>query len=738
MQDHWIRRTLRHATRAPLTLFLTLGALSACDRPSAMPRAASVPAPDNSAPAFRNVVNRTAYVGDSNCISCHAKESAVYATHSMAQSFHAWKRSTQVERALATPILNVPTGYRYGVVDSGGQLYQVESRVDAAGRPTHQLTKRIDYVMGSGRLARTYFTEENGRLFQLPLTWYADHGWDFSPGYEINNARFDRVLPDRCIACHASYPTAAPALEGKYPVLRPGIGCERCHGPGALHVAERTAGAPRDSGYDRSIVNPARLPLERRLDTCEQCHVHTSVAVLREGKGAFDYIPSQRLHEQYAYFREAGNIDVVSHADRMKQSACFLQSRNTSAPMECATCHNPHRPPPTAVTRNQPCLSCHTEASLQARAKSAAAVAIHARGADCVTCHMPPIKESAVPHGKFTEHWIRANPSIPAPAIAQSGGQPIAPYFARDLTGPEAPLYQELGKIVYATLANDRRVLDAAATSLEQVLKNDATYSQAHFLLGVAHQQFGRTKEAVSALERSVRIDAQRPDPWRALAQAYERAGRKPGEIDAVYRRALALQPALGWIRAEYADFLQGQGRLGDAEAAYRAAVSEQPSLGAAWFNLGTTLVAADRVTAADSAFREAVARDPAYAEALQPLLTVHRKGATVTAVTARALTLGATPKAPGELTVSAGTDAMIAFTPVPAGGYVLLFKPDGTLVLALPTGAGGTLRWNMITGEKVPLPGGLYRVQVQGNRTSSSVTATTPRYLGVVQRTSQ
>src|SRR6185436_1099509 len=96
------------------------------------------------------------------------------------------------------------------------------------------------------------------------LTWYRNHGWDFSPGYEINNARFDRLLPDHCVSCHASYPTTLPYLEGK--------------------VAERRSGAKRDSGYDNTIVNPVRMPLERRLDACEQCHVHTAVSVLRDGK----------------------------------------------------------------------------------------------------------------------------------------------------------------------------------------------------------------------------------------------------------------------------------------------------------------------------------------------------------------------------------------------------------------------------------------------------------------------
>ena len=86
-------------------------------------------------------------------------------------------------------------------------------------------------------------------------------------------------------------------------------------------MKQRTAQVPRDSGYDNTIVNPARLPLERRIDGCEQCHVHTAVAVLREGKNAFSYLPSQPLRDQYAFFKVAGSIDVVSHADRLRQSA---------------------------------------------------------------------------------------------------------------------------------------------------------------------------------------------------------------------------------------------------------------------------------------------------------------------------------------------------------------------------------------------------------------------------------
>ncbi|PYO66052.1 MAG: hypothetical protein DMD71_09405, partial [Gemmatimonadetes bacterium] len=283
----------------------------------------------------------------------------------MAQSFH---QLTPPVAPLDSPLYNAATGFSYTVLRVGSQWYQEEYLEGPAGKRLHDLRRRMDFVMGSGHVGRTYFTAQNGRLFQLPLTWYRQHGWDFSPGYEINNARFDRVLPDRCLACHGSYPRPIPFLEGKYAALPPGIGCERCHGPGALHVAERQAGGGRRLAagreYDNTIVNPARLPLERRLDVCEQCHVHTTVTVLREGRDAFSYLPSQPLSDQVAFFKVAGSIDIVSHADRLRQSACFIATRGTSRPLECATCHDPHQPPPALPERSRPCVTCHAAAAL--------------------------------------------------------------------------------------------------------------------------------------------------------------------------------------------------------------------------------------------------------------------------------------------------------------------------------------------------------------------------------------
>lgn len=630
----------------------------------------------------------------------------------MAASFHRWTRDVRVEPTLNAPLLNDPSGFSYTVTDSGGMLYQVERLPAAPGRPAHELRRRIDYVMGSGSVARTYFTEENGRLFQLPLTWYRSHGWDFSPGYEVNNARFDRMLPNRCLACHASYPDTLPHLEGKYATLRPGIGCERCHGPGALHVAARSTSTARDTAFDATIVNPRRMSLARRMDSCEQCHVHTAVTVLREGRTDFSYMPSQPLRDQAAVFT-SGGIDIVSHADRLRQSACFIASRVTVRPLECATCHNPHAATPVAHSRNAPCQTCHLPPVLAKKFAGSSQAASHAPASDCVSCHMPRTDVRQAVHGAFTDHWIRV-PGRDAATATTAGTAPIAAYFERDKTGPDARIYQGMGQIVYATLANNAQVMGDGAAVLDSALGADATHAYARFLLGVAYQQLLNGGGAVQALEQSVRADSARPEALRALAMAYAAEGRDATTIDPLYRRALTLQPALAWIRAEHADFLLAHGRVDEAERAYRAAVAEQPSLAGAWFNLGALLAGGGRTREADDAFRAAVHLDPSLADALSPLFEIRGTTASVTHVRASRSSRPGRSRAFSAAVMP--SQVAIVFARVPARTTLQIFTPDGTIVRELSASADGTAEWDLLTSANRPVASGLYRVRAGRN----------------------
>lgn len=354
---------------------------------------------------------------------------------------------------------------------------------------------------------------------------------------------------------------------------------------------------------------------------------------------------------------------------------------------------------------------------------------------------MPKVRERTVPHGSFTDHWIRvvAAPSQPTRA-RRTGGGPIEPYFERDRTGPEAGIYQGMGRVVYATLAGDARAMRDAAEALERALGADTTRGEARFLLGLAYRQLGRTDDAIRALERSLRVDADRPQRLHALARAYERAGRDPDTVVHLYERALQLQPALAWIRADYARFLHARGRRDEAEAAYRAALAEQPSLDVPAFNLGTLLTERGRFGEAGEAFEQAVRLNPSLGEALASLLEIRTSGTVVVGVRMLGWPLATFPvrgRGPEGVRLTVGTAGGVSgllFVNLPPRASVRILEPDGSLIRAWSTRGEPALAWDLLTEAGHPIASGLYHVQVQGPDASGRPIAPQRFPLGVVR----
>lgn len=581
------------------------------------------PAADESR-QFRNVSDSTvAFVGDAACASCHEAEYRGYQAHGMARSFYPLTPETAVEDFSGVEVLHEPTGLRYRAYREGDRFFQEEYRLDAAGRRVHALVREMLYVVGSGTAARTYLAESNGHLYELPLTWYTQpRKWDFSPGYREDNPRFDRLVPDRCMTCHNSYPAGVPYVEGKYTQVPLGIGCERCHGPGALHVETQLASADTGDGFDETIVNPKHLSLDRRLDVCQQCHLSGTVMLLRAGRTAYDFRPSQDLAGYVALFSsdqaEAdGQIGVISHADRMRQSVCFTATQGQPAAMECITCHNPHEGfrDKGPGYFNRTCLGCH-DAGLLAGQVAPAARPDHTGEANCIACHMPRVASEA-PHSSFTDHWIRVVvPEAPKPVAAH---QPVIlhPYFDRDRRGAAAAVMTGMAYVVYGTQFRDRQALQTGIGHLEQALAQQPDAGEAHYLLGYARMQLGQWQAAIPALEAAVRLDNRIPERLNALAQAYEATGGDPARTGQAYEQALQRQPALAGVRVNYGRFLETQGRLEEALAQYQRAAADQPWLAPAQYNLGTAQLRKGQTRPAEAALRQALSLHPDHVEAL-------------------------------------------------------------------------------------------------------------------------
>ncbi|MEN1682250.1 MAG: tetratricopeptide repeat protein, partial [Planctomycetota bacterium] len=577
----------------------------------------------------------------------------------------------------------------------------------------HRLRRRVDEVVGSGSAARTYLTVENGRRFELPLTWYTQaEKWDFSPGYREANIRFSRLVPDRCMACHNGIPEAVEHVDGLYASVPDGITCERCHGPGELHVEERLVSPEADGEIDVTIVNPADLPYERRLDVCQQCHLSAPGMVLREGRGAFDFMPSEPLSSHLAVFVRPGgsgaNVDVVSHANRMRESECFLGTLDANEPLECTTCHNPHEGFRNAGPAyfNETCQSCHLPAEL-AEQVPAEARSDHQAGAPCFSCHMPKVEAADAPHSSFTDHKIRVvqagEAKTPPPFDRE---HPLVPYFERDYRNRTGQAYLGMALVVMGRQSNDQFTLAQGAATLDVALAEDSTLSAGFFLLGVARQALGELTQAIPAFERALRAEPGNPERLHALATVYEQAGRDARRVEALYRRALQLQPRAALFRIDYARFLHRQGRLDAARGELVEALAERPSLDAGVLRLGLLELDAGRDADARLAFQEALRLEPGHARTLRNLIDA-RDELTVGSPVQTPL-LSTLPSSAAGWTVQQGALRVVG---TPAAAQLSVYSDAGLLLRRLDG-----LAWDLRAANGQRVPTGEYLLHVRSS----------------------
>jgi hypothetical protein len=140
------------------------------------------------------------------------------------------------------------------------------------------------------------------------ITWYSrKQKWDLSPCYEKDNLHFERFIKPACLFCHSNRFDHVAGTENRY---RPpnfmghAIGCERCHGPGELHV--RTP--ERLSDEPPNIVNPARLQPALREAVCQQCYLQGDIRIVRAGRSLSDYRPGLPLSSVESVFVKAASF----------------------------------------------------------------------------------------------------------------------------------------------------------------------------------------------------------------------------------------------------------------------------------------------------------------------------------------------------------------------------------------------------------------------------------------------
>lgn len=362
------------------------------------------------------------YVGMQTCRSCHNDIYKTFIETGMGKSFDlATRAKSAANFSKQHVVYDKTTDMHYMPHWVKDDLYITEFRLN--GKDTiHKRSEKVDYIIGSGQHTNSHMMNVNGYLYQLPLTWYAQKKkWDLPPGYENgNNSRFSRAIGFECMSCHNALPEFEEHSENRFLTVPQGIDCERCHGPGEVHVKEKLAGNIVDTAtqIDYTIVNPKKLAWERQIDLCQRCHLQGN-AVLKPGKSFRDFRPGMSLSSVVDIYmpKYTGKEDefiMASHAQRLQMSKCFIQNKKgeqISTNITCITCHNPHVSVKVTGKQifNNACMNCHTTAKQNTCIETPKNRAL--KQDNCWGCHMPKSGTIDIPHVTVTDHWIR----IPAP-----------------------------------------------------------------------------------------------------------------------------------------------------------------------------------------------------------------------------------------------------------------------------------------------------------------------------------
>ncbi len=363
------------------------------------------------------------YVGMAECKTCHYDKHETFIHTGMGQSFSwATKVKSKGNFKNVSPIYDAKRNLYYLPKWKNEDLYICEYRLEN-GDTIHYREEKIVYIIGSGQHTNSHFWKDGDFLYQAPLTFYTQQGkWDLPPGFDLNNSSFERKIDVECMSCHNAIPKVDESSFNRFNSIPLGIDCERCHGPGELHVKQKKQGILVDTSKeaDRSIVNPKRLPFQLQVDICQRCHLQGN-NVLKPGKKFTDFRPGMKLSDVFEiYMPKYENNDkfvMAGHAERFQKSQCFIHSNpnktevyNPKLNFTCINCHNPHVSVKSTGSDkfNLSCVNCHTENSTKSKLQNCKldkGKQIHANG--CVGCHMPASGSEDIPHVTVHDHKIQ-------------------------------------------------------------------------------------------------------------------------------------------------------------------------------------------------------------------------------------------------------------------------------------------------------------------------------------------
>lgn len=558
---------------------------------------------------YENVRPSVAYVDDAKCVKCHTGHGETFAEHSMGKSFGTFESMPKIENYSQPQIFNAPGNFQYEVKLTKTGVNHIERKLDNAGKVICEEEFPVAYVFGSGGRGRSYLIKRGDALYESPISWYSQKGiWDLSPGYEHRNHHFQRPIVTDCLLCHTNRHDPVPDSLNRYKgemFHGLSIGCQRCHGPGELHVKFREGSAPHD-GDDYTIVNPAKLDPLLRESVCQQCHLHGKVAVDRIGRSKSQFRPGLPLDAFVSYFEVPD--DPMDHAvgqvEQMHASTCFKKSPENNK-LGCISCHNPHSLPEPqekiSYYRAQ-CLNCH--GSTQVKCKVPEARRARENGNSCYSCHMPRYGSSDIVHTSMSDHRILVRPKLEHKPLVYDVSKPLVAFHHSPSASKSAELSRDTGLALARFTQSDPRIASLSLKHLRSAAKElqpdrDALFAEANCLLGI-----GERSKAIQKINQAVEL-APNWEAGLSLATSMHWELNQPREAMKYAERQAALNPTLADVTLRLARMYAMEGDHNQAAARARKAIELMPTNLEARFLLIRSLVALGKKSEAETVFEQ-------------------------------------------------------------------------------------------------------------------------------------
>lgn len=605
---------------------------------------------------YLNHSDTARYVGMDQCKLCHQEIYNSFLETGMGKSFeHASKQKSSGKFDKHALIYDKFSDLYYRPYWEGDSMMILEFRLE--GKDTvYKRIEKVDYIVGSGQHTNSHIQNVNGYLNQMPMTFYTQKGhWDLPPGFENGfNTRFSRKIGLECMSCHNSYPQLIEGSENKYNALPEGINCERCHGPGSIHVQQRSTGSKIDTSkyIDYSIVDPGKLSVNLQFDVCQRCHLQGNT-ILKDGKSFYDFKPGMRLSDHMTTFlpRYEGGEDefiMASHADRLKQSPCFIQTsgkitaesskelRPYKNALTCVTCHDPHVSVKVTGKEifNNACKNCHSGAKQTSLCSEKQEVRNKVQD-NCVSCHMPRSGSIDIPHVTVHDHFIRR-------PMKKEDVEKVKKFIALEAVNEKNPddktrvraYLQQYDRFEYEPVLLDsaEKILARIGAKEEDLKLSFEPYVHFYFI----KRDYGAILSLVNHVglknllkDRLVNRSWDNQNAWTLyrIGEAFYNTNDVSNSLEC-YKKADALSPFNPEFKNKIGVALMTQQKIPEAILAFEATLKENPKFVQAMNNLAYAYLISGNEAKANMLYTKALSLDPDYVPLLMNVAgyNVHKK----------------------------------------------------------------------------------------------------------------